>query len=319
LAEGKPVITIRAAFFVSSGGRRSIWEKWMKPAPFVYHAPESVDQAIELLGEVGEDAKLLAGGQSLVPAMNFRILQPSVLIDLNRIDALTYLEPTDDGGVRMGAMTRQAAVEHSEEVAKRVPLLQLAMPLIAHPQIRNRGTIGGSLAHADPAAELPVAAVAADASFVIRHNGSQRTVAAPEFFQGMFTTDLGPQDLLVEIQWPGTPARTGWAFEEVTRRSGDYAMAGVAARVTLAQDGACEQARLVYLNVGDGPTLAPQAADMLRGQSRSSDLFAEAADKAAADEIFPFGNVHASPNYQRHLARVLTIRALENAWQRAAG
>jgi len=290
----------------------------MKPAPFAYHAPESVDQAIELLGEAAADAKLLAGGQSLVPAMNFRILQPSVLIDLNRIAALDYIEPSDDGGLRLGAMTRQSAVERSALVAERVPLLHQAMPLIAHPQIRNRGTIGGSLAHADPAAELPVAAVAADASFVIRQNGSERTVPADEFFQGMFTTALGPQDLLVEIRWPGSPPRSGWAFQEVARRSGDYAMAGVAVRLTVNEAGECQQARLVYLNVGDGPTTAPQAAEMLVGQRHSSELVAEAADKAAADEIFPFGNLHASPEYQRHLARVLTVRALNAAWGQAA-
>lgn len=288
----------------------------MKPAPFQYHAPASVAEALDLLAE-GGDVKVLAGGQSLVPAMNFRVAQPSVLIDLNPIGSLSYIRPLDDGGVRVGAMTRQAAVEHSDLVAERVPLLAEAMPLIAHSQIRNRGTVGGSMVHADPAAELPVVAVALGASFRIQGPSGERVVPASEFFQGMFTTAVGPDELLVDVDFPAAEAGSAYSFQEVSRRPGDYAMAGIAAVVTLDGEDRCSSARLVYLNLGDGPVEAPEAAALLAGEARSEELFEEVGQRASADELFPFGNVHASPEYQTHLARVLTVRGLKTAWERA--
>lgn len=289
----------------------------MKPAPFEYHAPTTVDEALVLLGESGDDAKLLAGGQSLVPAMNFRVMQPSVLIDLNEVEGLGHVEDGDNGSVRIGAMTRQSEAEHHPLIAERLPLLEEALPLIAHPQIRNRGTIGGSLVHADPAAELPVVAVASEAEMKVKNSDGERWVGAEDFFQGMFTTAVGPNELLVEIRFPEAEPRSGWSFKELARRSGDYAMAGVAAGVILQEDGNCREARLVYLNVGDGPIRAREAEGLLVGEGKSRELFEEAGQTAAQQEITPYGNVHASPEYQQHLAKVLTVRALAEAWERA--
>jgi CO/xanthine dehydrogenase FAD-binding subunit len=289
----------------------------MKPAPFEYRAPQSLEEALEhITGSTG-DVKLLAGGQSLVPAMNFRIMLPTVLVDLNRLESLDFIEQDADGWLRIGAMTRQSRIEDDPLVAERAPLLYDAMPLIAHRQIRNRGTIGGSLVHADPAAELPVVAVALGAEMVIRGKSGERTVDAGSFFQGMFTTAVQPDEVLTEVRFPPHGGRTGWSFKELARRSGDYAMAGVAAVVGLDEAGECERAKLVYLNVGDGPVDATGAAATLVGASGTAEAYEAAADKAASDEIFPYGNVHATPEYQLHLARVLTERALAEAWDRA--
>ena len=288
----------------------------MKPAPFEYFAPSTIEAALDLLNQHGDSAKLLAGGQSLVPAMNFRLLQPSALIDLNGIDGFDGIAASEHG-VRIGAMARQAALESDKAIAERVPLLSETMPHIAHAQIRNRGTLGGSLVHADPAAELPVVAVALDAEMTLASKSGERVVPAADFFKGMFTTEVGPDEILTEVFWPAQPSSSGWAFRELARRSGDYAMAGVAVLVALATDGTCQSARLVYLNVGDGPVDAKQAAAMLVGEQGGRALFEAAADQAAKHEIMPFGNVHASDEYQRHLARVLTVRALGAAWSKA--
>ena len=289
----------------------------MKPAPFEYLVPNSVEAALGFLREYGDDAKLLAGGQSLVPAMNFRLVQPGVLIDLNRLDELGYINPAAEGGLRIGAMTRQSRLERDSLIEERAPLVFEAASYIAHPQIRNRGTVGGSLAHADPAAELPVISLAHGARFKVASAAGERWIAAEDFFLGMFTTDLSPEEMLLEIELPAPQPKSGWAFLEVARRQGDYAMMGVAAVLTLDADGVCQQARLVYLNAGDGPVAARQAAEMLVGEAQSEELCEAAAAKAAAEEIDPPGNVHASPEYQRHLARVLTRRALQQAFQRA--
>ena len=232
----------------------------MKPAPFRYLAPRSAEEALSYLAEYGYDAKVLAGGQSLVPTMNFRLAQPAVLVDLNRASELFYVNEVADGTVHLGAMTRQRTVEQSAVVARRVPLLHATMPHIAHVQIRNRGTIGGSLAHADPAAELPAVMVALSAQFRLRSLQGERTVAAEDFYIGLFTTDLQPDEILAEIVVPPPPPRTGWAFQEVARRHGDYALVGAAATVTLAADGRCSAARLIYFSVGDGPHHGPHRA-----------------------------------------------------------
>jgi carbon-monoxide dehydrogenase medium subunit len=288
----------------------------MKPAPFDYQAPGSIEEALSLLREYGDEAKLLAGGQSLVPAMNFRVVQPSVLIDLNRIEELSYLH--EDGPVlRIGAMTRERTLEVDPRISNRSPLLAEAMPHVAHPQIRNRGTLGGSLANADPAAELPVVMLALDARLKIRSADEERWVDAQNFFSGIFTTDLGPGEMLVEIEIPSQPPRTGWSFQEVAPRAGDYALMGVAALVTLNEMERCESVKLVFLNAGDGPVVASGAAAMFDGEAYTDSLVAEAAAYASENEINPFGNIHASPDFQRHLARVLTKRALEQAVQRA--
>ncbi|HJS28657.1 MAG TPA: xanthine dehydrogenase family protein subunit M [Anaerolineales bacterium] len=288
----------------------------MKPARFKYLAPSTLEDALAHLSEAGNDGKLLAGGQSLVPMMNFRLVQPTVLIDLNPIRELDYLVEGEDK-VRVGGMTRLSRLEGGREIRGKVPLLSEALPHIAHTQIRTRGTIGGSLAHADPAAELPVVAIAADARVKVKNRQRERWLTAREFFVGTFTTALEEDEILTEVEFPQNPPRTGWAFLEFARREGDYALAGVAVRITLAEDATLQDVRLVYLNAGDGPLEATQAAFRLTGERYSSSGIAEAARIAAETEISPLGNVHASPAYQRHLAEVLTRSALERAYQRA--
>jgi len=288
----------------------------MKPPPFDYIVPGTLEEALHAARQGGSEAKYLAGGQSLVPAMNFRIAQPGLLIDLNRIPGLDEVRREADG-LHLGAMTRQRTLEHDPRVAEAAPLLAEAVPLIAHPQIRNRGTIGGSLAHADPAAELPVLAVALGARLRARSTDGERWIAASEFFQGMFTTALAPEEMLVEIVIPPRAERTGTCFLEFSRRRGDYALMGLAAVIGLDPTGACLEARLVYLNAGDGPVAAPQAAAMLVGRRIDTAAAEAAAAHAAEKELAPSGNLHASPAFQRHLARVLGRRAILTAAQRA--
>jgi len=287
----------------------------MKPASFDYRAPESIDQALELLNEHGDTAKILAGGQSLVPAMNFRVLQPSMLIDLNRLKEMDYVH--EDECLHIGAMTRERTLEFDGHIATRSPLLHEAVPNIAHPQIRNRGTIGGSIVNADPAAELPVLMLALDARLKALSSTGERWIDAQDFFVGMFTTALGPNELLMEIEIPFPQARTGWSFMEVAPRAGDYALMGVAAWVTLDENGSCRQSKLVYLNAGDGPIDAKEAAQSLVGESVDEKLINTVATHASEKEINPFGNIHASPEFQRHLAKALTIKALKQAVERA--
>jgi len=288
----------------------------MKPAPFEYYVPDSIEQALDLLHEHGEAAKLLAGGQSLVPAMNFRVIQPKVLIDLNQLAELMYIREAD-GALQIGAMTRGRKLEFAPVIAKNVPLLADVMPYVAHPQIRNRGTLGGSLANADPAAELPVIMLALGARLKVASSERERWVDAHNFFVGMFTTDLASDEMLLEVQLPSIPPRTGWSFMEVAPRAGDYAMLGVAALVTLDENGRCKLATLVYLNAGDGPVEAKEASQSLQGQILDDMLIESAAALASENEIDPFGNVHVSPAYQRHLANVLTKKTLKLAAQRA--
>lgn len=287
----------------------------MKPAPFEYHAPDTIDGVLMLLAEHGDAAKVLAGGQSLIPTMNFRLAQPSVLIDLGRLSELVYIHPEDDGGLRIGAMTRQRTVERSSDVARRAPLVHMTMPFVAHPQIRNRGTFGGSIAHADPAAELPAVATTLDARCHLRSARGTRTVEAGDFFTGLFATALEPDEILVEVGLPPAPPRTGFAFDEIARRHGDYALAGVATRLTLGDEGRVEEARIVFLSVGEGPVEATGAEGVLRGETPGDELFREAARTAARDDIDPPRDIHASKAYRRHLAEVLALRALDKAFR----
>ena len=289
----------------------------MKPAPFQYHAPTTLDEALSLLNEHGYDAKILAGGQSLIPTMNFRLAQPAVLIDLNHVPKLFYINESADGGLRLGAMTRQSQVERSQLVAQRAPLLHESMALIAHPQIRNRGTIGGSIAHADPAAELPVLAVALGAQLRVQSSTGERIIPARDFYMGLFTTALEPEEILTEIHIPALPPRSGWAMDEVARRHGDYAIVGAAATLSLAEDGTCQQAKLVFLSVGEGPVSAEQAEQMLIGESPTPERIADSAQIAATQEIDPAADIHASVAYRRHLAEVLAKRVLSKAVDRA--
>ena len=290
----------------------------MKPAPFEYQAPGSLEAALDLLARHGGDAKLLAGGQSLIPVMNFRLAEPSLLIDVNKLAELDFIRGDEGGGLRIGALTRQRRLERDPLVAELAPLLHETVPWVAHPQIRNRGTIGGSLAHADPAAELPAVAVALGARLRLQRAGGERWVDAQDFFAGLFTTALEPDEILTEIALPSLPSRTGWAFLEVARRHGDYAQIGVAALVALDESGRCREARLVYLSAGDRPMEAREAARLLAGQEISPAAITAAAEKASRDEIDPAGDVHASAEFKRHLARVLTGRVLRKAVERAS-
>ncbi len=284
----------------------------MKPASFAYFAPHIVEEALALLAEHGGDAKPLAGGQSLVPTMNFRLAQPAALVDLNGIDELFYIRE-DKNGLRFGAMTRQRTVERSPLAQRHTPLLYEAMPHIAHAQIRNRGTIGGSLAHADPAAELPALAIALDARMRVRSATGSRWIAARDFYVGLFATDMRPDELLVEVAFPDLPPRTGWAFDEVARQHGNYALCGAAATVTLADDGAVERMRLIFLSVGEGPVEAAQAQTLLTGEQPTPMAIRAAAETAAAQDIDPVGDIHAGPAFRRHLAQVLAARVLTRA------
>jgi aerobic carbon-monoxide dehydrogenase medium subunit len=286
----------------------------VKPPPFEYRAPATLEEALELLARYGDEAKVLAGGQSLVPVLNFRLARPAVLIDLNGIAGLAGIR-NGDGALRLGAMTRQRAAERSAEVAAAAPLVRDALGFVAHPQIRNRGTVGGSVAHADPAAELPAVMLALDARLGLRRGGAERWLTAGEFFTGLFSTALQPDELLVEIEVPRPPPGAGWAFDEVARRHGDYALLGVGGVVALDGAGVCRHARLAYVNGGPGPVRAATAERLLEGERPSAALIAAAAE-AAAEELRPGNDVHASAEYRRQLARVLTRRVLARAFER---
>lgn len=291
----------------------------MKPAPFKYSAPTTVEEALAHLAEHGYDAKVLAGGQSLIPTMNFRLAQPSVLVDLNHVSELFYIKPGGDGGVLVGAMTRESQVEHDPLIAERAPLVYEAMPHIAHPQIRNRGTFGGCIAHADPAAELPAVSVALDARLRIRSQAGERWVSADEFFIGFFTTVMEPDELLVEIALPPMAPRSGCSFQEVARRHGDYALVGAAASVALDHQGRCQRVRLVFLSVGEGPVEAGRAADLLQGQFPTPEAIRAAAETAASADVDPGSDIHASGDYRRHLVKILARQSLTQAFDRAKG
>lgn len=291
----------------------------MKPPPFEYCAPTTVDEALEHLAEHGYDAKPLAGGQSLIPMMNFRLAQPAVLVDLNSIADLSFIRPTDDGGLSIGAMTRHKMVEKDPLVAEHAPLIYETMPKIATSQIRSRGTFGGSLAHADPSAELVCVSVALDGEFKVVNKQGERWVPAKDFFLGLFTSVMEPEDLLVEIKLPPFPERTGWSLMEIARRPHDFCLIGVAAVLTLDDKEQCQDVKLVYLSAGDGPMEAHQAAKVLKGQAVTAEAIQAAAETAASEDIDPSSDIHATADFRRHLAKVLTRRALEEALGRAKG
>jgi CO/xanthine dehydrogenase FAD-binding subunit len=287
----------------------------VKPAPFAYHRASSVEEALSLLTEGGWEAKLLAGGQSLVPAMNFRLAQPATLIDLNPIPDLGFIRE-EEGMVRLGALVRHAGLERSALIARRLPLITETMPHVAHPQIRTRGTLGGTIAHADPAAELPAVMLVLGARLVLQGPEGRRTLDAAEFFTGLFGTALEEGEMIVEVEVPLPGTRTGGAFDEIARRHGDYGMAGCAATVTLHEDGSIAEARISLLGVGDAPILAAEATQ-LAGATPSEALFAEAA-RAIAAALDPPSDIHASADYRRRLVEVLVRRLLPRAAGRAA-
>jgi len=287
----------------------------MKPAPFDYHDPATLDEAVSLLGELDDDVKILAGGQSLIPLLNMRLARPAALIDLRKITELDYIRE-DNGAIAIGALTTQRSVERSQLVKDRLPVLHEATRLIAHPQIRNRGTVGGSLAHADPAAEYPAVALLLDAEFKIRSASGERTVSASDFFITYLTTSLGSADILAEIRFPTLPEGTGWSFIEMTRRHGDFALAG--AGVTIADSGGqCSAARIVLFGVDATPVRASGAEQALVGQELSVELIERAAQTARDEVGEPLSDNHASSEFRRHLAGVMTERALTEAAGRA--
>jgi len=287
----------------------------MKPAPFKYIAASSLDHALSLKADYGDEARFLAGGQSLIPAMNFRLARPAALIDINGLSELAGVDRSEAGEIRVGALTRYRSLERDGAFLKACPLFADALPHIAHPQIRTRGTIGGNLSHADPASELPALAVALQARMRIKSLTGERQMVASEFFQGLLTTDIQPDEMLVEIAFPAPAARTGTCFMEVARRRGDFAICGVAAIVTVDEQRRCVQVRLALCGVGDGPVDASVAASSLIGQQANGEAI-EAAAAEVQGMIAPSGNVHATPDYQRHIAGVLTQRAIGAAFQR---
>jgi aerobic carbon-monoxide dehydrogenase medium subunit len=286
----------------------------MKLPPFDYEAPSTVPEAVDLLAEHVDEASVLAGGQSLIPLLALRLARPSVLIDINGIGELSGVAATD-GQVAIGAMTREYVAEESETVAASVPLLAAALPLIGHEAIRSRGTIGGSLAHADPAAELPAVARALDAEFVVRGPSGERVIPAADWFDGYLTTSRRSDELLVEVRFPAAPPGTGASFTEVARRHGDFAIVGLAASVALS-DGTISDARLAFAGVSDVPVRAAAAEDVLVGERPSAGLFEEAADRAT-EGIDPPADLHGSSGYRKKIAAALVRRGLRAATDNA--
>jgi len=289
----------------------------MKTAPFEYQAPRSVDEVVALLAEHADEAKVLAGGQSLVPLLAMRLARPSQLIDINNVDGLTGIRPLDGDGVVLGALTREREAERASLVTERAPVLAEALPLIGHVSIRNRGTVGGSLAHADASAELPAVAIVTGADMVVRSTRGERVVPAAEFFAGHFTTSMADDELLTEVRIPGGPPGAGWAFYEIARRHGDFALVGVAAMVSLDGD-RIRESRVALMGVADRAVRATGAEAMLAGGPASADSFAAAAQEATSN-LKPPSDIHGSEEFRRHLAGVAVRRALTTAASRAGG
>lgn len=289
----------------------------MKPASFDYFAPRSLSDAVSMLGAAGPDAKLLAGGQTLVPAMSMRLARPSALIDLNGVTELAFLRETAEG-LEIGAMTRQRALEDSEIVGRRASLFHRALPHVAHFQIRNRGTIGGSLVHNDPAAELPAVVTALDGVLELVGPKGRRRLNADDFFQGMLTTALDPDEILATVHIPALPDGVGTGFAEIARRHGDFALAGALAILHQMSDGAIDLARLVLFGVGTGPVRARAAEALLCGEIGGPKLWDAAATRAVRD-LEPSADQHASAIYRREAAKVLARRVLAQAWEGTHG
>jgi len=292
----------------------------VKPAWFDYYAPRTIGEAVRILGDAGRDGRVLAGGQSLMPMLNFRIVSPAVLVDINRIDGLDRLHAGADS-LSVGALVRHADLLRSAEVREGWPLLHEATTQVAHPAIRNRGTVCGSVSHNDPAAEHPSVLVTLDGTVVIAGPAGRRELPAEKFFTGMLSNALEPGEMVVELRYPRPPAGSGAAFVEFARRLGDFAIAGAAAMLTM-RNGVCEKARLTIVGMGEGPFRARAAEDSLTGRrlgpKEQQDAFAEAAAKVVA-AVDPTDDVHASSAYRRHLAGVIAVRALEKALARTKG
>lgn len=288
----------------------------MIPGEFDYHSPATVDEALALLDRLGDEGKVLAGGHSLVPAMRFRLALPGALIDINRIASLAYIRE-EDGYLAIGALTREAELEHSPLVVATYPILHDAGRVIADPLVRNRGTVGGNLAHADPANDHPAVMLACDATLIARGSGGTREIAVDDFFTGLFESALAPNELLVEIRVPTPSAGQGAAYEKMERKVGDYAISAVAINVTMDGD-TCRSARIALTNVSAVPMRATQAETALTGKVPTEDVL-EAAGQAAAAECDPSSDLRGSAAYKRDITRILLKRAARRAIARAKG
>lgn len=289
----------------------------MIPAAFEYHAPASLEDATALLARLGEDAKILSGGQSLIPLMKLRLSSPPHVVDINGIPGLSYIREAD-GVLAIGALTRESELEESEIVRTRYPLLHDTCRVIADPLVRNLATIGGNLAHADPANDHPATMLALRAEVVARGPGGQRRIPITSFFTGPFETSLRPGELVVEIRIPTPPPRSGGAYFKLERKVGDFATAAVAAQLTLSADGVCEQAGIGLTNVGLMPIKAVQAEASLRGERLDDATIAEAS-QLASEASDPTADLRGSVAYKKDLVRVLTARAVRKAIERAQG
>jgi carbon-monoxide dehydrogenase medium subunit len=289
----------------------------MKPAPFNLLRPKNVEEALALLQSYRAEAKVLAGGQSLVPLMNFRLAQPHNLIDLNGVVGLNEIK-VDERSLTLGAMVRQRDVERSPAIAERLPILREAIAQVAHPAIRNRGTVGGSLVHADPAAELPLLAIALDATFQLRSARGSRSVAARDFYQGYLSTDIAPDELLVEIVFHLPPLGAGWCFTEIARRHGDFAIVAVAVLLDFGRDRSVNFARVALGGVGPAPLRVAAVEEILLGGRPGAELYRRAG-AAAAEAVDPPTDIHASSGYRRQITGVLVRRALATAEGRVKG
>jgi carbon-monoxide dehydrogenase medium subunit len=288
----------------------------MKPAPFKYIAAHTIEQALALKAEYGDEARFLAGGQSLMPTLNFRLAQPAILIDINPLTQCAGVQRSDAGTARIGALTRYRQIERDAATPRYFPLIGEALPHIAHPQIRNRGTIGGNLAHADPASEMPAIVLALAGRLRAQSSRGERWIAASDFFTGALSTALEADEMLTDVELPVAKPRSGSCFMEMARRRGDFALIGVACVVLLDAEERCLQARISLCNAGETPLLAEDAGhSLLHRKIGPADI--EQAVSLIQGAIDPGGNVHASKDFQRHLAGVLTKRALTTANERA--
>jgi aerobic carbon-monoxide dehydrogenase medium subunit len=290
----------------------------MKPAPFEYFAPTELAEALALLAQYGDEAKVLAGGQSLMPLMNMRLARPRVIIDINRLADLAYIAQTPEGGFAIGALTRQRTVERSSLVHDHHPLLAAAMPLIGHFQIRNRGTVGGSIVHADPAAELPALSLALEAEFVLHSATQQRVMKAEEFFVTYLTTAIEPIELLTEVRLPAWTREWGWGLREVCRREGDFAIVGAVSLLQLDARDTCQAARLTLFGVGGIPIRLRRAEEVLRGSPLHGTALDEVA-KVVSEALQPDADLHASAVYRKEVGGVLARRTLEMALKQLKG
>lgn len=287
----------------------------MKPAPFDYVLARSAAEAVEVLARHGGEAKVLAGGQSLVPMLNMRLARPAVLVDINGAGDLDYLREAD-GSLAVGALVRQSMFERW--TAARLPLIAEALRWAGHAAIRNRGTVAGSVAHADPASELPALLLCCGGTVVARRVGGERVIPAAELYLGPLTTSLGPDEIVTEVRFPLPRPGAGWGFAEVARRHGDFALVGVAAGLTLDDGGVCTDAALALTGVGPTPVRAEEAAGALVGARPTPAAFQEASRKVS-ERLRPDSDLHASAEYRKHVGGVLTRRALARALERATG